>query len=288
MSQHELEQVIAAADLAITREDFDDLMRFYTEDATLVVRPGLNVKGASQIRSAFDAIAKYFNHSLEVTQGDMQVFASDDTALVVARTLLNAKLESGAPWSEERLATYVFRRDAAGAWRCAVDNSYGTDLLNPAPVLHLVCGKIGSGKSTLAQQLARSAKTVLISEDAWLAKLYPGAILTLADYVRCTGLLRSVLDQHIQDLLRAGLSVVLDFPANTPASRQWAKAIFEACGAAHQLHYLEVSDELCKARLHARNQSGTHPYEVSDTEYDLITSYFVPPADEEGFVLLLH
>ena len=28
-----------------------------------------------------------------------------------------------------RRATYVFRREADGAWRCAVDNSYGTDLL---------------------------------------------------------------------------------------------------------------------------------------------------------------
>ena len=29
----------------------------------------------------------------------------------------------------QRRATYVFRQEADGQWRCAVDNSYGTDLL---------------------------------------------------------------------------------------------------------------------------------------------------------------
>lgn len=29
----------------------------------------------------------------------------------------------------ERKATYVFKKDAANAWVCAIDNSYGHDLL---------------------------------------------------------------------------------------------------------------------------------------------------------------
>ena len=57
-------------------------------------------------------------------QGRLEVLETDDTALVVAQTLLDT-----SHGKLTRRATYVFRREADGAWRCAVDNSYGTDLL---------------------------------------------------------------------------------------------------------------------------------------------------------------
>ncbi len=123
MISHELGQVVETADNAINQEDFDALMDFYAEDATLVVRQGMNVTGKAQIRQAFAAIAEYFNHSLVVKQGGMQVVAGGDTALVLARTLLSAALASGEGFETERHATYVFRKEPDGAWRCTVDNS---------------------------------------------------------------------------------------------------------------------------------------------------------------------
>lgn len=155
-------------------------------------------------------------------------------------------------------------------------------------VLHLVCGKIASGKSTLAQRLALAPMTVLISEDAWLACLYPNEIHAIADYVRCTGRLRDSMAGHVAALLKAGMSVVLDFPANTLGTRAWARGIFEKAGVPHSLHYLDVSDDVCKARLHARNASGEHPFATSDAEFDQITRHFVAPAADEGFDLLRH
>lgn len=150
-------------------------------------------------------------------------------------------------------------------------------------ILHLVCGKIAAGKSTLTAQLASAPMTVLVSEDAWLSALYPGEIASLADYVRCTGRLRGVMGVHIEALLRAGLSVVLDFPANTPASRNWMRAIFTNAGAAHCLHYLNVPDEECKRRLRQRNAGGLHAFQTSDAQFDEITRYFVAPTADEGF-----
>lgn len=148
--------------------------------------------------------------------------------------------------------------------------------------LHLVCGKIAAGKSTLVAQLARAPRTLAISEDDWLASLYPGEIATLADYVRCSGRLRAVMSAHIVSLLRAGNSVVLDFPANTLASRQWMKQLVEQAGVAHCLHFLDVPDEECKRRLRLRNQDGTHQFNTSDAEFEQITRYFVPPTEDEG------
>lgn len=156
----------------------------------------------------------------------------------------------------------------------------------PAPTLHLVCGKIGAGKSTLSQQLALKPCHVLISEDAWLAALYPGEIHSIADYLQRAAALRNVLADHLRALLQAGVSVVLDFPFNTPASRAWAREVFSPVGAAHQLHFLEIADEVCKARLRARNALGEHPFQASDLEFERITRHFVAPVAEEGFVVM--
>ncbi|KRB49997.1 hypothetical protein ASE04_15525 [Rhizobium sp. Root708] len=130
MSSHPLKALIEAADRAIGAEDFDALMEFYAEDATLVVKPGLIASGKEQIRRAFAAIADYFDHSIVVTQGDMHVIEGADTALVVMETVLQTSGKEDMPAPITRRATYVFRRDAAGRWLCVIDNSYGTDLLN--------------------------------------------------------------------------------------------------------------------------------------------------------------
>ncbi|NMZ58868.1 SgcJ/EcaC family oxidoreductase [Pseudomonas nitroreducens] len=122
--QHPLQALIQAADEAIGREDFDALIDFYTDDALLVVKPGLFARGKGQIRQAFVAIAEHFGHNLRVRQGRLEILETGDTALVVAQTLLDT-----SHGKLTRRATYVFRREADGAWRCAVDNSYGTDLL---------------------------------------------------------------------------------------------------------------------------------------------------------------
>jgi len=129
MSQDQIKAQIAAADAAINHEDFDALMAFYTEDATLVVKPGLLAQGKAQIRQAFVAIADYFKHSLQVHQDEMAIVEAGDTALVIARAHLTAHAKTDSAFAMTRTATYVFRREADGVWRCAVDNSYGTELL---------------------------------------------------------------------------------------------------------------------------------------------------------------
>jgi predicted kinase len=156
------------------------------------------------------------------------------------------------------------------------------------PTLHLVCGKIASGKSTLVSEFGRAPGTVVVREDFWLARLYPGEQNSLADYVRHSTRLRSAMAPLLVDMLRSGLSVALDFPANTPGSRAWMRTLFEGAGCAHRLHYLETPDDLCKARLRRRNESGEHEFLVSEEDFDLFTSRFVPPAADEAFEIVRH
>lgn len=154
--------------------------------------------------------------------------------------------------------------------------------------LHLLCGKIASGKSTLAARLATAPGCVILSEDEWLAALYPDQLHSVADYVRCSATLRNAMTPHLVALLRAGVSVVLDFPANTQANRAWMMSLITASAALHQLHYLDVPEESCKARLRARNQSGRHAFATSDEQFAVITRYFEAPRESEGFNLVRH
>ena len=149
--------------------------------------------------------------------------------------------------------------------------------------LHLVCGKIAAGKSTLCARLASAPDTVLISEDHWMANLYPGELNALADYVRLSTRLRTAMASHIVHVLQTGLSVVLDFPANSPHQRIWMRELIDQSGADHVLHLLDVPDEVCRARLHLRNASGEHPFETTDEQFDLFTAHFSAPSADEGF-----
>ncbi len=154
--------------------------------------------------------------------------------------------------------------------------------------MHLLCGKIASGKSTLAAQLASTPGTILVSEDEWLSTLFPGEIKTLEDYRLRTMRLEAVLGPHLAHVLTAGSSVVLDFHANTRRRRAWARGVLDASGAQAQLHLLDVPDEVCKARLRARNAEGTHAYNTSDAVFDQFSARFESPHPDEGWTIIQH
>lgn len=156
------------------------------------------------------------------------------------------------------------------------------------PVLHVMCGKIASGKSTLAAKLAVQTGAVLIAEDHWLAALYPDQLATPADYARCSSQLQMAMGPHVSALLAAGVSVVLDFPANTLATRAWVRGILDVAPVDHKLHVFEVPDAVCLARLEARNAQGDHPFAATQDQFRRMTKHYVPPANDEGFDIVLH
>lgn len=150
--------------------------------------------------------------------------------------------------------------------------------------LHFLCGKIASGKSTLAKQLASKPKTILLSEDEWLSTLYPGEITKLADYIEKSTLVKKVLENHIKQLINAGNIVVMDFPANTLTQRKWLKSLAQFSAIPYIFHVLKVENDECKARLHARNQTNENPFETSEAEFDLITTHFSYPSEDEQLI----
>lgn len=155
--------------------------------------------------------------------------------------------------------------------------------------LLLFCGKMAAGKSTLARALAKQENAVLLVEDEFLERLYPGEIVAIPDYVRCSARVKNALAPHICSLLSKGISVVLDFPGNTRNQRAWFRELFERAGADHELHFIDASDDLCKRQLTERCKDlPAGRAWTTEAEFDAITAYFEPPSIDENFNVIRH
>lgn len=153
--------------------------------------------------------------------------------------------------------------------------------------LHFMCGKMASGKSTLSKELAKKYDAILLCEDDILLKLYPNEIKTISEYVEYSKRLKEMIKEHIVSMLTNGCNVVLDFPANTKAQREWFKEVFEEAWVKHTLHFIDKSDEVCKSQLAIRSKGLPKgaPF-TTEKEFDMITKYFQMPEDSESFNII--
>ena len=155
--------------------------------------------------------------------------------------------------------------------------------------LLFLCGKMAAGKSTLARELAAGENAMLFVQDEWLDALYPNGVINVATYPEYSGRINKLLAPVVIDLLSRGVSVVLDFPGNTRNQRASFREIIERAGAAHELHFLDTADAICKAQLKGRSAHlppGT-PW-TSEADFELIASHFRAPAEDEGFNVVVH
>ncbi len=156
------------------------------------------------------------------------------------------------------------------------------------PTLHFMCGKIAAGKSTLSRQLAAQHGAVLICEDIWLQQLYPTEIRGFDEYLPYARRLKAVVAPHVLQLLRAGVSVVLDFPANVPAQRAWFRSLLDDAGAGvgHVMHFVDTPHARCIEQLYQRNRDKPPgSMAMSVEQFEAISALFVPPAPDEGFTV---
>jgi predicted kinase len=155
--------------------------------------------------------------------------------------------------------------------------------------LYFLCGKMASGKSTLAKELAQREQAILLVEDELLRKLFPEEIIDIGGYIKYSSRLKDALADHICSLLLAEISVILDFPGNTKNQRMWFRELFERANAGHELHFIDAADNLCKRQLKERSKDLPEGSAfTTDTEFEAITKYFLPPSDDEDFNVIKH
>lgn len=154
-------------------------------------------------------------------------------------------------------------------------------------VLTFFCGKMGAGKSTKAIEIAQKGNAVLISEDEWLASLYPNKISALNDYIKYSNLLKPQIKKLVQSILSSGTNVVMDFPANTVSQRDWFRSIFSEVEAPHSLVYIDLPNEICRKQIGKRCIEQPERAETDTTEmFEQVTKYFTAPTSKEGFNMI--
>jgi predicted kinase len=130
--------------------------------------------------------------------------------------------------------------------------------------LILTCGLPGAGKTALATQLAADRGAVRLTKDEWLTAL--GS----SPWDEPT---RVKIEQELwnlaQEILRLGVSVVLDFGLWARTERDEMRSAARGLGVGVELHYLDVPTEELWWRIQARNSEPpweSHPIRRADLD----------------------
>lgn len=149
--------------------------------------------------------------------------------------------------------------------------------------VYLICGKICCGKTTYAQKLCKEKNAVLLSVDEITLALFgqhPGD--KHDEYVERTE--KYLLNKSVE-LISKDINVVLDWGFWAKAERESAKGFYKSRNIVCELHYIDISDETWKSRLHKRNNAvlanETSAYYVDDNLAAKFASIFEVPSEDE-------
>ena len=117
------EQVIELFTTALNSGEVDAAIALYEPEATFAPRPGEEVQGLKEIRSALEQFAALQPRLRgEITK----VLAADDVALVQNRWQLDGRNPDGSPIEMGGHSADVLRRAPDGSWRILIDNPWGS------------------------------------------------------------------------------------------------------------------------------------------------------------------
>ncbi|WP_157103265.1 AAA family ATPase [Neomicrococcus aestuarii] len=155
--------------------------------------------------------------------------------------------------------------------------------------VHLLYGLAGSGKSTLARLLCVEGRAVRFTLDEWMLRLYPGLHFDSIEYGVQAAEVRELIWSTAEQVVTAGVDVVLDWNSWSTERRAWAVARASAVAAPVTLRVLSTSLEVSSQRAAARTAAGEgffHPVTRSGNEH--LAGLMQEPDASEGFTILHH
>jgi predicted kinase len=145
--------------------------------------------------------------------------------------------------------------------------------------LIVLCGLPASGKTTLAKQLERERSALVLSEDVWVARMFP---LEAAHDDDLRERIKAVQwDLAVRVALR-GVDVVLDWGLWARVERDDVRAGAAAAGVPLEIRYLDVPREELLRRIAARNAAlPPDTFHIEDGQLDEWIALFQPPTPDE-------
>lgn len=128
------------------------------------------------------------------------------------------------------------------------------------PHLIVVAGPPAAGKTTLAREIARSLGLALICKDTLKEALYEH--LGSGDRAWSQRLGAAVIQAMYplaEDILHAGVSLVLESTFNHPDTPGELSAVCASAGACLSVVYCHATPEVLSARFNARARTDRHP-----------------------------
>ena len=122
-----LDSVVEDLDAAVNSKDLKAVLSYYEDDAVLVMEPGRIANGIAEIRGFFKVV---FDMNITARQLSTHVLQTEDVALFTSKWCAEGTLPNGESFSNENVATSVFRKGENGQWRMIIDNSFGPAVLN--------------------------------------------------------------------------------------------------------------------------------------------------------------
>ncbi len=151
---------------------------------------------------------------------------------------------------------------------------------------HLICGSTGAGKTRYAMALAERTKGVRLSIDEWMSVLFvadrpdpPTLEWAIERTERCERQMWTVAEQ----IISRGVDVVLDWGLSRAAQRDHLRMLVAQTVAESKLHYLDVGRDTRLARVlqRGRERSIPHAFELTESLFDRMESWFEAPTDDE-------
>ena len=152
----------------------------------------------------------------------------------------------------------------------------------------LVCGRICCGKTTYAHRLAKERRAAVLSVDEVMLAMFGQHCGDMHDtYAART---KQYLLAKAAELVAAGIDAILDWGPWTKSGRAELREHFTARGIAFELHTIEISDDLWRARLAKRNaavEAGeVQAYFIDENLAAKFASRYESPGADEIDVLI--
>ena len=111
---------------ALNRGDLEAALELYEPNAVLVAQPGQLARGSAQVRTA---LGGFIGLKPTLRSQTQNVVEADDIALYMGRWTLQGTDPSGNAITMGGESSDVLRRQQDGRWLIAVDNPWGTQIL---------------------------------------------------------------------------------------------------------------------------------------------------------------